>query len=76
MFPVGFLPLPAELERRDGQVREGERCLGCFGLGLAAEDLAANTLELLADVQFGGVEVGEFPGEPQEFSLAQAQDQD
>lgn len=31
-------------------------------------------LDLLADVQFGGVEVGEFPGEPQEFSLAQAQD--
>jgi hypothetical protein len=57
-FPVGLLLLPAELQCRDAQVREGERGLGCFGLGLAAKKLAANTLELLADVQFGGIEVG------------------
>ena len=57
-FPVGLLLLPAELQCRDAQVGEGERGLRRFGLGLAAKELAADTLELLADVQFGSVEVG------------------
>ena len=76
LFPVGVLLLLAELERRDAQVGEGQRGLGRFGLGLAAEELAADTLDLLADVELGAVEVDQLPGEAQEFALAQAEDQD
>ncbi|MGO9384824.1 MAG: hypothetical protein ACLP4W_22720 [Mycobacterium sp.] len=50
MFPIGVLLLPAELECRDPQVGEGERGLGPFGLGLEAQELVADALELLADV--------------------------
>ena len=36
----------------------------------------ADQLELLADIQLGGVQVDEFPGEPEYLAFAQAQDQD
>jgi len=36
----------------------------------------ADPLELLADIQLGGVQVDEFPGEPEYLAFAQAQDQD
>jgi hypothetical protein len=36
----------------------------------------ADPLDLLTDVELGGVEVDQFPGEPEDFALAQAQDQD
>ena len=49
-LPVGVLLLPAELERGDAQVGEGKRGLGRFGLGLAAQELAADALDLLTDV--------------------------
>jgi hypothetical protein len=55
---VGVLLLPAELERGDTQAWEEERCFGCLGLGLAAQELAADALKLLTDVEFGAVEVG------------------
>ena len=37
--------------------------------------MAADALELLADVQLTRVEVDQLPGEPEDFALAQAQDQ-
>ena len=36
----------------------------------------ADPLEPLADIQLGGVQVDEFPGEPEYLAFAQAQDQD
>jgi hypothetical protein len=39
VFPVGVLLLAAELECRNAQAGEGERGLGCFGFGLAAQEL-------------------------------------
>jgi hypothetical protein len=35
-----------------------------------------DTLNLLADVQLGGVEIGLVPGKAEDFSLAQAEDED
>jgi hypothetical protein len=55
--PVGILLLLAELERGDAEVREGERSVGSFRFGLAAQELTANTLHLLPDVQLTRVEV-------------------
>jgi transposase, IS30 family len=46
-LPIGVLLLPAQLERGDAQVGKGKRGLGCFGFGLAAEELAADALDLL-----------------------------
>jgi hypothetical protein len=42
--PVSVLLLPAELERSDASVRQGEGCLGCVGLGFAAQELTADAL--------------------------------
>jgi len=36
----------------------------------------ADTLELLADVQLGGVEVDLVPGQAEDFTSAQAEDED
>jgi hypothetical protein len=36
----------------------------------------ADALDLLAEVEFGLIQVDEFPGEPEYLALAQAQDQD
>ena len=36
----------------------------------------ADSLNLLADVEFGGVQVDQLPGEPEYLALTQAQDQD
>lgn len=33
-------------------------------------------LDLLTDVQFLAIEADQFPGEPQQFTFAQAEDQD
>jgi hypothetical protein len=41
-----------------------------------ADKLAADALDLLPDVQFGAVEVDQFPGEPEQLTLAQAEDED
>ena len=71
---VGVLLLPAELERGDAQVWEGERGFGCLGLGLAAQQLSADALKLLADVELGAVEVDELPGEAEQFPFAQPED--
>ena len=57
MLAVGVLLLPAELERGDAQIRQGERSLGCFGLGRAADEPAAHALDLLTHVQPGVVEI-------------------
>jgi hypothetical protein len=73
---VSILLLPAEFEGRDAQAREGQRCLWGLGLDFAAEELAADALKLLSDIEFTCVEVDQFPGEPEYFALAQAQDQD
>ena len=73
---VGVLLLPAELERGDAQVGQGKRSLGRFGLGLAAQELVADALNLLADVQLGSIEVDQLPGEPEQFPFAQPEDQD
>ncbi len=54
---VGILLLSADLERGDAQVGQRQRCLGCLGLDLAADELVTDALELLADVQLSGVEV-------------------
>ena len=44
-----------ELEGRHAQIGEGKRGFRSLGLGGAAQESAADTLKLLADVQFGGV---------------------
>ena len=75
LLAVGVLLLPAELERGDAQVRKGKRGFKPFGLGGTAQELAADTLQLLTDVQFGVVEADQLPGEAEELALAQAQDQ-
>ena len=36
----------------------------------------ADSLELLADVQLGGVQVDELPGKPEYLALTQTKDQD
>jgi hypothetical protein len=63
MLAVAVLLLPAELERSRAQVRQGQRSLRSFGLGLTAQELAADALELLADVQFRVIEADLLPGE-------------
>ena len=73
---VGVLLLPAELERGDAQVRQGKRRLGCLGLGLPAQELAADALKLLTDVELSMIEVDQFPGEAEQFPFAQPEDQD
>jgi hypothetical protein len=70
------LLLPAELERGDAQVGQGERGLGSFGLGLAAQELAANPLDLLTDIQLGGIEIDQLPGQPEQLPFAQPEDHD
>ena len=72
---VGFLLVVAELERGHAQFRQRKRRLRRLGLDLATEQLVADPLDLLSDVQFGGVEVDQFPGETEYLALAQAQDQ-
>jgi hypothetical protein len=62
---VGLLLLFAELQRSHAEVRQRQRRLGWFGLGLTADELAADPLDLLADVQLGGVKVDRLPGEPE-----------
>jgi hypothetical protein len=62
---VGVLVLLAELQRGEAQVGQGQWCLGCVGLGLAAQELAADALELLAHVYLSGVEADHLPGEPE-----------
>ena len=74
--PGCVLLLAADLQSGYAQVRKGKGCLGCLGLDLAVYELAANTLELLAHVQLGGVEVDLVPGETEDFTLAQAEDED
>src|SRR5215471_19632716 len=54
MIAVSVLLLSAELKRGDAQVRQGEGCPGCVGLGLAAQELAADALELLGHIQLAG----------------------
>jgi hypothetical protein len=75
-LPVGVLLFLAELERSDTQVRERQRCLGCFGLGPVADELAVGPLDLLFDVELSAVKVYQFPGEPQQLTSAQTEDQD
>ena len=66
---VSVLLLPAELERGVTQVWEGEQGFGRLGLGLAAQELAAYALELLANVELGAVEVDQLPGEAEQSPL-------
>ena len=61
----------ADLERGDAQSGERKGRFRGLGLDLTAEELAADPLELFADVQLGGVEVDQFPGKPEDFTLAQ-----
>src|ERR1700750_2934516 len=58
------------------QFGEGKRRFRGLGLDLAAQELVADPLDVLDDVELGGVEVYQFPGKPEDFTLAQAQDQD
>ena len=69
---VSVLLLLADLERSDAQARQGEGRFRCLGLDLAAEELAADPLELLTDVQLCGVQVDELPGESEYLAFAQA----
>jgi len=62
---VGILLSPADLERGDAQTGQGQGCFRCLGLDLTTKELASDPLELLADVQLGGVQVDELPGEPE-----------
>ena len=72
---VTLLLLGTDLERGHAQLGERQRCFGCLGLDLAAEQLAADPLDLLADVKLGSVEVGQIPGQAGDFALSQAQHQ-
>jgi hypothetical protein len=49
---------------RFSAVTQRQGRLRCFGLGLTADELVADPLDLLADVQLGGVKVDRLPGEP------------
>jgi hypothetical protein len=73
---VSVLLLFANLERGNAQVGQRQRCLGCFGLDLAANELASDSLELLADVQLGVIEVDLIPGQAEDFTPTQAEDED
>jgi len=44
---VGVLLLLADLKHGDAQIRQRQRCLGCLGLDLTADELVPDTLELL-----------------------------
>ena len=48
---VSVLPLLAELQRGHAGIRQRQRSFRRVGLGAAADELAADTLELLPDVQ-------------------------
>jgi hypothetical protein len=66
----------AQLERGNAQLGQRQRGFRGLSLDLATQELVADLLDLLADVELGGIEVDQFPGEPEDFTLAQAQDQD
>ena len=73
---VGVLLLLAELQDGDAQIDGRQRCLGGLGLDLAAMQLVADSLDLLSDIEIGGVEVDQIPGQAEDFALAQAHDED
>jgi hypothetical protein len=75
LLPVGVLLLPSELEGSHAQVGEGERSFRSFGLGGAPQELSADALKLLADIQFGAVEADRSPREAEQLALTPAQDQ-
>jgi hypothetical protein len=59
----------AELEGGHAQVRERQRRLRTFGLGVAAQELTADPLKLLSHVQLRVVEAGLLSGEPEQPAL-------
>ena len=73
---VGVLLLLAEFQDGDAQIDERQGCLGGLGLDLAAMQLVADSLDLLSDIEIGGVEVDQIPGQAEDFALAQAHDED
>src|ERR1700761_2588972 len=58
------------------QIRQRQRCLGCLGLDLAADELVPDSLELFCHVQLGLVQVDLFPGQAENFASSQAEDED
>jgi hypothetical protein len=47
---ISVLLLLADLKRSDAQIRQRQRCLGCLGLDLTADELVPDTLELFCHV--------------------------
>ena len=73
---ISVLLLLADLKRSHAQIRQRQRCLGCLGLDLTADELAPDPLELFCHVQLGVIEVDLIPGQAEDFSSAQAEDED
>ena len=72
---VGILLFPADVKSSHTQVRKRKGRLRGLCLDLAADELASHALELLADIQLGGIQVDLIPGKAKDFSPAQAEDE-
>lgn len=67
--PVGLLLGLAEPERSDAPFGQRQRGLRGLGLDLAAEELVADSLDLLTDVEFSGVGVDQLQVRPRTSPL-------
>ena len=73
---VGVLLLLPHCQSSDAQNRQWEGRFGRVGFDLTKHEPAADPLELLFDVQLGGVEVHVIPGQAEDFAFAQAENED
>jgi hypothetical protein len=74
--PVRILLLLAYSQRCHAQDGQRKRSFGRFSLDLTEQELAADPLKLLANVQFSGVKVDMFPRQAENLTSAQAKDED
>lgn len=70
--PVGGLAFGLELEGLAGGVEQRECAAPGVGLDRAEDELAADALDLLADMDSPGVEVDVGPAQAQDFAAPQA----
>ena len=73
---ISVLLLLTDLERSHTQIRQRERRFRGLGLNLPANELVTDTLKLLPHVQLGSVKVDSVPGQAEDFTPAQAEDED
>ena len=73
---ISVLLLLPNLQRGHAQVGQRQRRFRGLGLDLAANELVTDTLKLLPHVQLGVIEVDLIPGQAEDFTPAQAEDED